>query len=72
MTRNCNFKCVYCYEEGKYNHDYLLEKNAQKILEFIKELKIFNFFIKEYSIIKLTFFWEPFLNKNFKIYSRRN
>jgi len=64
MTRNCNFRCVYCYEEGKYNHDYLSEKNAQKILEFIKELKNSNFFIKEYSIIRLTFFGgEPLLNK---------
>lgn len=65
MTRDCNFRCIYCYEKDKYRNDYLSINNAKKILEFIRELKESDFFIRDYSSIRLTFFGgEPLLNKD--------
>lgn len=65
MTRNCNFRCTYCYEIDRYRHDYLSKENANVVLNFIENLKNSDFFDREYSSIRLTFFGgEPVLNKS--------
>ena len=35
-TMACNFRCVYCFEAGHYNHHLMDEQTQEKVLQFIK------------------------------------
>lgn len=65
MTKNCNFRCNYCYEKETYNNNYLLIKDAEIIVDFInKILKSEMYNNNKYSGILIIFFGgEPTLNE---------
>jgi uncharacterized protein len=64
MTKNCNFRCTYCYEVDNYVNNKLTIDNCKKIIKFIDNLKNSDFLRQnKFDSIWITFFGgEPTLN----------
>lgn len=49
-TMACNFRCVYCFEQGHYGHHLMTEEVQEKLFEFVKKR------LKDVKNIRITWF----------------
>lgn len=56
MTKNCNFRCTYCYERGKYTNESVSYETIDQFIKFVDDFRKSSLYINNYESININIF----------------